>query len=117
MIIPLTDPGRAYLGARARAIDLWLVKDALPAYMGEPSPVEELERFLGPDIVALAAPDDPAPAGKVGVYTQGSNYALATLLADGRRQFVRFDDPVYSTNVHEFIRGDDAEHTTFSVFL
>jgi hypothetical protein len=51
------------------------------------------------------------------VYLSGADYAIATLLADGRRQFVRFDDPVYSTNVHEFIQGEDADHTTFSVFL
>jgi hypothetical protein len=50
----------------------------------------------------------PLRAGDPGSAARTSTPALA------RRQFVRFDNPVYSTNVHEFIRGED---TIFSVFL
>jgi hypothetical protein len=49
----------------------------------------------------------PLRAGDPGSAARTSTPALA------RRQFVRFDNPVYSTNVHEFIRG---EHTIFSEF-
>jgi hypothetical protein len=117
VIVALTDVAGAYLDARARAIDLWLVKDSLGIASYEPSPIAAIERIVGRDVVALTTPDDVPPPGKVGVFLQGDNYALATLLQDGRRQFVRFENPVYSTNVYEFIRGEDEEHTIFSVFL
>ena len=117
VIIAVTELARAYLDARARAIDLWLVKEHLPIALTEPSPLAELHRFIGADIVGLATADAPPPPGQVGAYIHGDDYALSALLADGRRQFVQLIGGVYSTNVHEFIRGEDADHTVFSVFL
>ena len=57
------------------------------------------------------------PAGQVGVWISGEDYAIVARLRDGRPQFARELDGVYSTNVYELIRGEDREHTTFSLFL
>jgi hypothetical protein len=68
---------------------------------------------LGPDVVVLDSPDGSPPPGKVGYRLQGENLAVAALLQDGRRVFVRWDNGVYSTNVPELMGGSD---DMFSVF-
>ncbi len=119
VIVALTDLGRAYIDARSRAIELFLIKSELRFVLdqSDQAPLDNLRRRIGREIVALPTPDALPPAGSVGFWFEGANYALTALLRDGRPLFARFQDGVYSTNVHEFIRDEDDEHTTFSVFL
>jgi hypothetical protein len=119
VIVALTDFGRAYLDARSRAIELFLIKSELRFVLDQTdkTPVDRLRGRIGRDIVTLPEPDALPPAGQVGLWVDGENYSLTALLQDGRPLFARFRDGVYSTNVHEFIRDEDPDHTTFSVFL
>jgi hypothetical protein len=106
VIVALSDLGRAYVDARSRAIEIFQVKSYVGVAQTEEDPIGELRRLVkSDDVVALAAPDAAPPAGKVGVWLSGENYAIGALLQDGRLQFARYLDGVYSTNIFEFIRG------------
>lgn len=54
-------------------------------------------------VVALAAPIDSPPAGKVGYFSDGGHMAVATLSSAGRRLFIDLNGDVTSTNVLEYI--------------
>jgi hypothetical protein len=96
--------GAAYLDARARTIELSLSASALgialtPEFqVPGATTLDKMRALLGPDVAELAGPDDSPPAGRVGFWTQGENWAVVVLLADGTRRFVRVQDRVFSTN-------------------
>jgi hypothetical protein len=96
--------GAAYLDARARTIELafstTMRGTALTPDFKIPgnTTLEKMRNLLGPDVVELATPDNSPPTGKVGFWTDTDNLAVAVLLADGTRRFVRIQDGVFSTN-------------------
>lgn len=118
VVVAFSDLGRAYLDAHSRAIEIDLIRSELPFVLGQSGepPLDQLHRGIGRDIVALAAPGAPPPAGNVGLWLEGENYAISALLADGRLLFARFQDGVYSTNVYELIQKEEPDHAIFTVF-
>ena len=56
-------------------------------------------------VVALAAPSDTPPVGKVGYYSDGAEHvALVTVSASGRRLYIESAaDEAFSTNVAKYI--------------
>jgi hypothetical protein len=117
VIVALTDLGRAYVDARSRAIELFQIKSYLGVAQTEDDPIGELRRLVKSDaVVALPTPDAAPPTGNVGVWLNGENYAIGSVLQDGRLLFARYLDGVYSTHIYEFIRDEEPDHTVFSLF-
>lgn len=104
VLVAVTPSGQAYIDAQARTIELSLT--FLTLSLSEDSALkvpgatrlERMQNMLGPDVVELANPDEAVQPGKVGYWFDGKNAAVAVLLADGTRSFVRMQDGVYSTN-------------------
>ena len=114
VIVALTDSGRAYLAAdkstdRARSSCPSLIglRESMPA---------EVKAFYDKYIVTLPGPDASPPAGTGRLLDcQGENLVVANLLPDGTRRFVSHQSGVYSTNVEQFMGGDDDAFTVFGV--
>jgi hypothetical protein len=94
--VPFTAIGRRYLDERATARDLTyfvrtkkLHRIRLAIHRGEPGPsAEELARIFGPRVVPLQSRGATAPAGKVGVWTNGKIIVASELTPGGRRLYV-----------------------------
>jgi hypothetical protein len=94
--VPFTAIGRRYLAERATARDLayFLRTKKLMAIRrainrGEPAPsADELARIFGERVVPLPTRNAAAPAGKIGVWTNGRLIVASELTPAGRRLFV-----------------------------
>jgi hypothetical protein len=116
--VPLTQKGAVFLDEESNAISMLGVlgiaelvdqdrkSDGYPTYdeliQGLP---KRARAPIARRVVALAAPTDVPPAGKVGYYSDGDqNVAVATVSALGRRLFIAYGpDDVFSTNVLRYI--------------
>lgn len=101
VIVALNAAGRAHLDALARAAEL------IAVFYANRQTLAEQQKAYGPDVVALATPDELPPAGKVGFFDDGRVRVAAALLADGTRRFVRRDGDVFSTNVEQLTRDPE----------
>jgi hypothetical protein len=118
--VALRPEGAAYLDRRARTIELAFASTMLGAALTPEFKVpgkttlERMRTLLGPDVVELATPEDSPPAGTLGYWSQGESFAIAVLLADGTRRFVRIQDGVFSTNDLELTGLDSDDVFTLS---
>ena len=101
MIVALSADGRAYLDGFSRAAELTAV------FFHWARSLADLQRSYGTDVVALPAPDAAPPVGKVGYLDDGHTRAVAAVLEDGTRRFVRRDGDVFSTNVEQLARDPE----------
>jgi hypothetical protein len=110
LVVAVTDSDRAYLERRAHTIALGLTVLAAEVTPVKLPPLGKARAALGDDVVGLESPHASPPAGKVGYFNVGTTIAAVTLLPDGTRLFVRWDDTVFSTNVPEFygLANDEA---------
>jgi hypothetical protein len=112
--IPLTQKGAVFIDEESKALRMLGVlaiaailqtdetSDGYPTYDELLSDIPKRERAaFARRVVALAAPTDAPPAGKVGYYSDGDEHlAIATVSASGRRLFIEYaPDGVFSTNV------------------
>jgi hypothetical protein len=94
--VPFTALGRRYLDERATARDLaYFVRGTKmqrlrrSIHRGEAAPsAAGIARLFGERVVPLASPDGSAPAGKVGVWTDGRIIVASELAPGGRRLYV-----------------------------
>jgi hypothetical protein len=94
--LPFNTLAKRYLDERATARDLaYLVRGSKmqrirrAIHRGEAAPsAAELARLFGPRVVPLAARDGTAPAGKVGVWSDGRLIVASELTPGGRRLYV-----------------------------
>jgi hypothetical protein len=94
--VPFTAIGRRYLDERATARDLAyfvrtkkLHRIRLAIHRGEPAPsASGLVRIFGPRLVPLSDRNSTAPAGKIGVWSDGKLIVASELTAGGRRLYV-----------------------------
>jgi hypothetical protein len=114
--VPITQQGAVFLDEESKARDLFGVlflaeivadreklDDVYPTYAQIVAEFPKAARV----VVALAAPTDTPPAGKVGYYSDGQKHvAVAVVSASGRRLFFELNDDVLSTNIAEHIFGD-----------
>jgi hypothetical protein len=114
--VPLTQQGAVFIDEESKAGELLglgavaaIVKDRqkLPGYPTYDQLVAKFPK-LARAVVALAAPGDTPPAGKVGYYSDGQEHIAAVVLsASGRRLFIEAAaDDVISTNVAQYIFGE-----------
>jgi hypothetical protein len=104
--VPFTAIGRRYLDERATGRDLayFLRTKKLMAirraiHRGEPAPsAEELARIFGERVVPLASRKASAPAGKIGVWTNGRLIVASELTPAGRRLYVTARDVFIGAN-------------------
>lgn len=103
VIVPLTARGRAYIDRLQGVVTLTGADDQITSLPPDwaPTPVELLQGAVNADVVALDGPDATPPAGKLGLYGDGTNHTLAILLADGKRLFLRREGNVITTNIPE----------------
>jgi hypothetical protein len=111
--VPLTQQGAVFIDEESKVGDMLGIGAVAEA-------VEERQKLAGhptfdqlvaayPKVarvaIALAAPGDTPPAGKVGYYSDGAEHvALVTLSASGRRLFIEAAaGEVLSTNVAKYI--------------
>jgi hypothetical protein len=112
--VPLTQKGAVFIDEETKTRGMvrvlaisYIVQereklDGFPTYdelvQGLPKAVREP---FAKNVVALAAPGDAPPAGKVGYYSDGDKHsAVARVSASGRRLFIEYaPDEVFSTNV------------------
>jgi hypothetical protein len=96
-VVALTAAGKTMIDERSRVLEL----DALTG-----TSFDEARPELGDDVVKLDSPDGSPPIGKVGLYDAPGRTATVVVTAAGKRQFVRWDGDVYSTNVRDFVDTD-----------
>lgn len=106
--VPFTAIGSRYLEERATARDLayFLRTKKLMAirraiHRGEPAPrADELARIFGERVLPLASRNAVAPAGKIGVWTNGRLIVASELTPAGRRLYVTARDVfIRATNI------------------
>jgi hypothetical protein len=97
VVVALTDAGRTMIDERSRLLEL----DAL-LYTS----LAEARDAFGEDVVALDSPDASPPIGKVGLFNAPDHEAVVVVTAAGKREFIRWDGDVYSTNVADFAGND-----------
>jgi hypothetical protein len=97
MVVALTEAGRTMIDERSRLLEL----DAL-LY----TTFAEAHEAFGDDVVALDSPDASPPIGKVGLFNAPKQEAVVVVTAAGKREFVRWDGDVSSTNVSDFAGND-----------
>jgi hypothetical protein len=116
--VPLTQKGAVFLDEEAKTLGMLGVlaiasivaldhrSDGSPTYdeLVMALPNREQAPFRK-RVVALAAPADSPPAGKVGYYSDGDEQlAVVTASASGRRLFIQYGpDDVFSTNVLSYM--------------
>lgn len=116
--VPLTQQGAVFLDEEASTIAMLEVavvaeiveeRQKLPGHPTYDQLVAKYPRITR-RVVALAAPGDTPPAGKIGYYSDGAEHiALVVLSASGRRLFIEeAADEVLSTNVAEYLFGETA---------
>ena len=104
--VPFTAIGRRFLDERATGRDLayflrtkkmMAIRRAI--HRGQPAPsADELARIFGPRVVPLASRGAVAPAGKVGVWTDGRLIVASELTPAGRRLYVTARDVFIGPN-------------------
>ncbi len=104
--VPFTPIARRFLAERATARDLaYFVRTKklhqirLAIHRGEPAPTAaELAQIFGERVVPLASRAASAPAGKVGVWTNGKLIVASELAPGGRRLYVTVRDVFIGAN-------------------
>ena len=109
--VPLTQRGAVFLDRRQTASEIVGVLFAADELISRtnretfPTAQEVVARY-GPRIVALAAPTDTPPPGKVGYYSDGAKHVAAVKTsAIGKRLFYEVNNDVVSTNIIELLSG------------
>jgi hypothetical protein len=106
--VPFTAAGRRYLAERATGRDLAyflrtkkLMHIRRAIHRGDPAPsADELARIFGERVVPLAGRNAVAPAGKIGVWTNGKLIVASELTPAGRRLYVTARDVfIGATNI------------------
>jgi hypothetical protein len=111
--VPLTQQGAVFLDEESKTGDMFQL-DALAGFVQERQKLPGIPTYdqltakyprLAKLVVALAAPGDSPPAGKVGYYSDGQEHiAVVTISASGRRLFIETaGDEFFSTNVLRYI--------------
>jgi hypothetical protein len=100
--VPITQDGAVYLDEQEVGTNLTAVLALATRDQRTFLPANEIVQRVGDRIpvVALAAPTDSPPAGRIGIFSDGARHAAAVGLSTlGRRLFFEVNGDTFATNM------------------